>query len=173
MAVLVAARDLPAGHTVTGADIARRRVPTAAVADAVKAVSSESVDSGRILTGPIRAGEMLSATRLRAPDTFDGLAPDRRAVHIPLRDNGTLALLHPGSRVDMYSTADGRLVVGDVEVLQIDAPLASGGALSSVNSTDVTGVVVAVPVVSAPAMMSALGSQGAEGGTIHLALRSR
>ncbi|MDO5699713.1 MAG: SAF domain-containing protein [Dermatophilus congolensis] len=172
VAVLVAARDLPAGHTVTASDVSSRRVAAAAVADSVREVDRSTLESGRILTGPIRGGEMLSSTRLRNPENFEGLAPDRRAVHVPLRDNGTVSLLHRGSRVDIYSTAGGRLVVGDVEILQVDSPPASGGGLGAVSSSDAAGVVVAVPVASAAAMMSALGSQSSEGGQIHLALRN-
>lgn len=171
--VLVAARDLPAGHAVTASDTTTRRVSPTAVSDSVREVDAETLDSGRILTAPIRNGEMLSSSRLRSPGTFEGLAPDRRAVHVPLRDNGTISLLHRGSRVDLYSTADGKLVVGDVEVLSVDAAPSAGGGLGAVSSNDAAGVVIAVPLSSATAVMSALGAQGSEGGRIHLALRSR
>lgn len=170
--VLVAARDLPAGHAVQPSDVTGSRVPATVVADPVQQVTRATLDEGRILTGEIRAGEMLSETRLRKPDTFDGLGPDRRAVHLPLRDNGTASLLHPGSRVDVYSTADGKLVVADVSVLHVDAGAAPGGTFSAASSNDPAGVVIAVPVASATAMMSALGAHGSDGGQIHLALRS-
>ena len=171
--VLVAARDLPAGYTIAVSDTTARRVPPTAVSESVREVDAETLKSGRILTGPIRNGEMLSSSRLRPVDTFDDLAPDRRAVHVPLRDNGTVSLLHRGSRVDLHSTADGKLVVGDVEVLTVDAAPSAGGGLGAVSSNDTPGVVIAVPLSSASAVMSALGAQGSEGGQIHLALRSR
>ena len=90
-----------------------------------------------------------------------------------MRDNGTTRLLHPGSRVDLHYTAGGGLVVADVTVLQVDAPASSGGGLGAVSSDDTSGVEIAVPVSAAGKVMSALGSAGSEGGTIHLALRAR
>jgi len=110
--VLVAARDVPSGATLTGDDVRIRSLPAAyapagTIADAGAAV-------GRVLAGAARSGETITDVRLVGPaNTLLATgSPDAVAVPVRLTDAAVADLLRPGSRVD---------VVGDPGVLANDA----------------------------------------------------
>ena len=96
--VLVAARDLPAGAVLEPDDVrtaayAAGTAPDGLVADPV----------GRALTGPVRRGEPVTATRVVEPGML-GQHPDLVAVPVRIPDATTVALLRVGDRVDLVAT---------------------------------------------------------------------
>ncbi|MFI9386281.1 Flp pilus assembly protein CpaB [Kutzneria sp. NPDC052558] len=110
--VLVAARDVPAGATLTGDDVRTRDLPAAYVPAGALAEPAAAV--GRILTGSARAGEPITDVRLvgRENTLLATGDPDSVAVPVRLSDPAVADLLRPGSHVD---------VVGDPAVLASDA----------------------------------------------------
>ncbi len=99
--MLVAARDLAAGTTVTSSDLetvsfARGTAPPSAVDDA-------TLLTGRVLAGPVGAGEPVTTGRLVGPGLADTL-PTRHAVPLRLPDPGMVALLEVGDLVDLLAT---------------------------------------------------------------------
>jgi Flp pilus assembly protein CpaB len=110
--VLVAARDVPAGSTLTPDDVRIRDLP-AAYAPA-GALPEPGAAVGRILTGSARTGEPITDVRLVGRESTVLATGDPNAVAVPVRltDAAVADLLRPGSRVD---------VVGDPGVLANDA----------------------------------------------------
>ncbi len=144
--VVVAAHALVAGSTLTDADLARVEVeadgvPPRAVADPV----------GRVLAGPLDAGEVLSETRLVGPALAD-LAPGRVPVPVRLPDAEMAALLRVGDRVDLLAAdpaagagAGAALVAAGVDVLALPA----AGAVDAGGVTGLPGRVVVLGVTDA------------------------
>lgn len=151
VAVLVAARDLPAGTTLAPDDLVARAFPEALVpAGAARA------GAGRVLAAPLASGEVLTEARVVGP----GLAraqPGETVLPVRLPDPGMAALLRPGDEVDLVATDPGtgetRVVARDVRVLSgtadvPEAPTGQGGALvvvgvSAAEAVDVTSAALA------------------------------
>lgn len=129
--VLVAARDLVAGVPLTAADIEARAMPAALAPLGVLRPGDDPV--GRLLTGPVRAGELLTDVRLLGPSLVAGLGSDLVASPVRVADAGAAGLVRPGDRVDVLATP---------------ATLESAGAATRVVASH--AVVVAVPQASAP-----------------------
>jgi pilus assembly protein CpaB len=110
--VLVAARDVPAGATLTADDVRIRDLPVAYAPTGALAEPDAAV--GRILTGSARAGEPITDVRVvgRENTLLATGDPDAVAVPVRLTDAAVADLLRPGSHVD---------VVGDPAVLANDA----------------------------------------------------
>ncbi|MBS9373547.1 SAF domain-containing protein [Rhodococcus sp. B50] len=104
--VVVAARDLAPGHTLTADDVAHvDRERSALVAGTLREVDGAV---GHILAGPVPAGEPLVDTRLLGPRlavAATGFA-DARVVPIRLADAGVSELLREGDRVDVLTVTD-------------------------------------------------------------------
>ncbi|MBB6173548.1 Flp pilus assembly protein CpaB [Nocardiopsis mwathae] len=100
--VLVAARDLTAESPLTAADLTARALPSRAVPDGALRPDSAPVGSG--LAGPMRRGEVLTTARVADPPA-SGYGADLVAAPVRVADPGAVALLHPGSRVDILSAA--------------------------------------------------------------------
>ena len=123
-AVVVAARDLPAGHLLRPADVVVQQRPTG-FAPARAAHDPGEVSGGR-LAGPVTTGEVLTSGRLLGPGLLDGREDGARAVHVPVADQGALAMLRAGDTVDLVASA-GQLLASAVTVLSVDPPSESGG----------------------------------------------
>ncbi|QUQ69317.1 SAF domain-containing protein [Kutzneria sp. CA-103260] len=110
--VLVAARDVPAGVTLTVDDVRIRDLPLAYAP--AGALSEPGAAVGRTLAGPARAGEPITDVQLvgRENTLLTTGDPDAVAVPVRLTDAAVADLLRPGSHVD---------VVGDPAVLASDA----------------------------------------------------
>ena len=110
--VLVAARDVPAGSTLTVDDVRTRDLPVAYAP--AGALHEADAAVGRILTGSARSGEPITDVRLvgRESTLLATGDPDAVAVPVRLTDAAVADLLRPGSRVD---------VVGEPAVLANDA----------------------------------------------------
>lgn len=131
-AVWVAARDLPAGHRLSGGDLRRIAVPPAAVPDGAAGRAAE----GEVLAAPLRRGEPLTDVRLLGPGLLAGRPDGTVAVTVRVADPLATVAVRAGSRVDVLalpvSGAEGwrpedgsTLVAADALVLAL--PGAAGG----------------------------------------------
>ncbi|MEW5869139.1 MAG: Flp pilus assembly protein CpaB [Chloroflexota bacterium] len=122
--VVVAAANLPAGHTITEADLTLQEYPKSMVPEGAFVETTPLV--GQTLRIERRAGDVLY------PENLGGeaitLAPDERAIAIHVTDSGGLAgLLKPGDLVgvtavlpDMSGSGTfGKAVIGGLRVLYI------------------------------------------------------
>jgi pilus assembly protein CpaB len=108
VAVLVLARDLPAGAVPGGADLRTELLPASAVpADAVVPGAAGAVGGGGIgpLALAVRRGDVLTGRQLGA-----GWAPagGLRAYGLPVGDGVEAGPLAPGDRVDVLAAFQGR-----------------------------------------------------------------
>lgn len=121
-AVLVAARDLPAGTTLRAGDLRRTELP-----DGALPAGLATDPAGRVLASPLRSGEPVTDVRLVSP-ALARAQPGARALPVRLPDAGVAELLRPGDAVDLIATdpADGsaRTVATGVRVLAL--PSGSG-----------------------------------------------
>jgi pilus assembly protein CpaB len=130
--VVVAGRDLPPGATISAADVVLRSWPAYSVPGGALRATAD-VD-GRVLAGAARAGEPLTDLRLAGPALAAGATglPDATGVPVRLADPDVAALLGPGSRVDVVTTAaDGAeavLLAADAVVLTVLADDGRGAA---------------------------------------------
>jgi len=122
-AVVVAAADLGPDVPLTADDLRTVDLPTGT--EPSGALRDPSAAIGRLVPGPVRAGEPLTDVRLLGP----GLLPPGPEVATPVRvaERATAALVRPGDVVDVLSAApDGQAaaatVVTGVRVLSV--PLA-------------------------------------------------
>lgn len=152
--VVLAARDLAAGSTVTAADLRTARWPAELVP--AGAVASPGAAEGRVLVGAARAGEPVTDVRLAGRELAALLtgAPDAAAVPVRLADAAVARLLFPGARVDVVTVgpeADGVVLAAAVAVLAVlppQAPASAGGALVLVAMPRVTAARVAAASLS-------------------------
>ncbi|HSN12863.1 MAG TPA: SAF domain-containing protein [Propionibacteriaceae bacterium] len=127
--VVVAARLVPAGSTVTEADVRLARMPRTAVPDGVLTRVQDAM--GKVTGTGIRSGQMLTDLSL-----VGGAAQDGTVVLSVRLDNPELAALAPpGSRVTLYATTSAKAVV--THVLVVAAPDVGGGGILSGSSTSV------------------------------------
>jgi Flp pilus assembly protein CpaB len=127
VSVLVARRDLPAGHEVGAADVATRQVPGRYVPP--DAVASPEQASGLRTASPLPAGGYLTAAELGAGGRRSGggyrLRPGERAAELEVSGDSALSQgVAPGERVDVLVSSEGRdggghtfLALEDVELL--------------------------------------------------------
>ncbi|WP_032399655.1 RcpC/CpaB family pilus assembly protein [Rhodococcoides fascians] len=100
--VVTAGRDLTPGTILTPADVAVAEWDSATVPDGA-VLDSADVD-GRTLTGPVRAGELLTDVRLLGSRTATAaLGTEGRVVPVHLADAGVTDLLREGDRVDVLT----------------------------------------------------------------------
>ncbi|HET8583909.1 MAG TPA: SAF domain-containing protein [Jatrophihabitans sp.] len=102
VAVLVAARDLPAGHTLARSDVAVGRWPPELRPAGARAAPAEVV--GQRLAGPVRVREPITTSRLVGRDLAAGLGAGQVAVPVPLDDPHAADVVHAGDRVQLLET---------------------------------------------------------------------
>lgn len=167
--VLVAVRDLPAGHRLGAADVRVDRWPPQIRPVSALREPSRALDA--TLSASLGAGEALTASRLRGAGMLAGLPTGLVASHVPLTDAGAAGMVQPGDHVDLISSPSGRVVGQDVVVLAVDAP-GGGGAAGLVGGGDTArpGLVVALTPESASRVATVDGSDLA-GSSVTVALR--
>lgn len=101
--VVVAAHDLTAGSTLARRDLALRRLPRAALPRG--ALTRPRTAVGRVLAGPLRAGEPLTDIRLVGAADTALTTGDPTAATVPVRlaDPDVADLLRPGIHVDVVT----------------------------------------------------------------------
>jgi Flp pilus assembly protein CpaB len=101
--VVVAARDLPAGHVLSPRDLRIARLPSPLCPVGARGDPARLVRQR--LAGPVRAREVLTSTRLVSADLSAGLRAGLVAAPVALDDPHALDLVRAGDRVDVLSTA--------------------------------------------------------------------
>lgn len=155
--VVVAARDLPAGHVLAGDDLRTTDVPASLAASAGSAAADRSHLVGQVLAGAVEHGEPLRASRLLGRSSLATLGPGRLAIPVPVSSSLVARSARVGSRVDLV--VDGRALATDVPVLATTAPAAPAGDAVGI-STPIGGtgeLLVAVRRVDALALAAAIG----------------
>lgn len=152
--LLVTARDLAPGTSLTTSDVREVSVP-ASLRPAAALHSMDQV-AGRVLAGPASAGEPLTEARLVGPRNtrLSTGGPDAVAVPVRLADPVVAELLAPGTRVDVVTVGPRGAA---------ETPLASNATVVTVRPDDSTGplagkpgrlVVIALPRESATRVAS-------------------
>ena len=101
--VVVAARDLDSGVAVTADDVRVVKVPPALTPRQAALRPSDVV--GRLTSGAMRQGEVLSDRRTIAAGPLDGFGPGRVLTSVRITDPGVLAFLRTGDTVDVMAVA--------------------------------------------------------------------
>ena len=152
--VVIAARDLSPGATLTADDVdVERRSATTVPDGALRAVD---LVVGTTLAGPARRGEIITDARVLG-SRLSGLAagPDARVVPLHLADAAVLDLIRPGDVVDVLGAvsaetdAEPRVVATNAIVVLVSAKPKSAGA------GDDRVVLVALPATAANALAGA------------------
>jgi pilus assembly protein CpaB len=100
--VVAAAGELRGGTTLTAEDLLLVDIPRGAVPRGAVASVDDAV--GRLLSGPMHAGELVTDLRLVGPSLLAGWGEDLVATPVRIADPGVLALVRPGDRIDLYAT---------------------------------------------------------------------
>lgn len=135
VAVVVAARDLPAGQVITAGDLAVRRWPTSVVPARRATDIGEVV--GRMTATPVGSGEPVTSGRLVEPWPASAAIAERVVTALPGVDQALRSLVRAGDHVDVLDPATGAVVVSDGLVVadpspgQVD-PLSGAAASSSI-----------------------------------------
>lgn len=126
--VLAAARDLPAGTTLTPSDLRPVGFPPASVPSG----TLRSGATGRVLAGPMRKGEPLTDARIVGAALLRGHGPGTVATPVRVADADAVHLLRPGDHVDVLTAptpleaapqpGGARIVVSAVPVVAVPAP---------------------------------------------------
>ena len=98
---LVVSRDLPAGHTISPGDVTVVGLSTTAQPN--NAITSADEATGRVLAGPMVAGEMLLDSRLVGPGILEGGPSGHVAMPVRLEDPAEASFLSPGDHVDVLA----------------------------------------------------------------------
>lgn len=154
--VVVFARDLPVGATVTEADL--RLVPIPAELIPPSAITDPQIAIGRLVVTAVGSGEVVTGHRVTGSPLLEGFvdladeSPDLRVVPVRLADPDTVGLLRHGDLVTVV-TADGDtgapVVVahgGRVVVADPDNPNTVLIALPEEESHDVAAISLASPL---------------------------
>src|SRR5690606_37497070 len=135
--VWVAARDLPAGATVTSADLAVATVELAGV-DAAYLRADDELPADGVLRRPVAAGELVPAASL-GPEGADAVEVALWAPAVSVPD-----AVRPGSVVDVWVVPDDG-AVGELPTLAAVRVVAAPRAADGLGPTGDQQVVVAVP----------------------------
>ncbi|WP_306361065.1 RcpC/CpaB family pilus assembly protein [Nocardia sp. CC227C] len=104
--VVVAARELPPGHTLGATDIRTVGRETAGLPEGF--AGDPAAVLGATLTGAVRTGEILTDVRVVGPRLAAAAAgtPDARIVPIRLADAAVASVLRAGDRVDVVAAEE-------------------------------------------------------------------
>ena len=101
--VVVASRDLNSGARLNASDVRQTSMPGAAVPDGATSEARDVV--GRITSGALRRGEVLTDRRTVRAGLLDGFGQGRVLTVVRITDPSVLALLRPGDRVDVVAVS--------------------------------------------------------------------
>lgn len=126
VAVLAAARDLPAGERLTPDAVRQVRSDPTSLPDGVLTELAEVRDA--VVALPVRRGELLTDVRLVGPGLVAALGRGLVAAPVRLGDGEAASLLRPGDTVDVLAAgaaeagSTARLVASAVRVLSVAKP---------------------------------------------------
>ncbi|RFU43071.1 hypothetical protein DZF91_03180 [Actinomadura logoneensis] len=121
--IAVAARDLAAGATLRASDVRIIPLPPAARPDG--ALRNPPV--GRVLSGAVRRGEILTDARVLGPGLLDGQPPGTVATPIRVADSAAARLLRPGDRIDVLAVTAPGNASDPPSILDTPAPAPAPG----------------------------------------------
>ena len=153
-AVLVAARDVPAGAVLAEADLRVDHVPRGAVQPGGLGAVPDAV--GRRVGAALAPGESLTASRLVPRGALDGLPAGRVALHVVSADSAAVDLLAPGLPARVYPATGGPALAVRATVLSADPP--DRGEAGSLGGARARGVVLSLTAAEADAVLAGHGS---------------
>jgi Flp pilus assembly protein CpaB len=155
MTIVVAARDLTPGSTLTGDDIKLESRLATTLPDGPQTDAGSVV--GATLASPVRRGEVLTDVRLLGSRLAGAAAgPDARIVPLHLADNAVVDLVRTGDIVDILAAADsGADAVPRVVATNAVVVLVSAKAKGTTAANDRV-VLVALPAAAANTVAGAV-----------------
>ncbi len=144
--VSVAAHDLRAGHRVTASDLTGVDWPTSAHLPGLL-VPEDAV--GRVLTAPLRAGEPVTASRVRSVRRWPGTRPGHVVLTVPVTSPALASALHPGDRVDVMARGNGDTLGTSLPVTRVHTAQGGTAMLPAGSSPDASILVSCTPSVAA------------------------
>ncbi|HEX5116068.1 MAG TPA: Flp pilus assembly protein CpaB [Pseudonocardiaceae bacterium] len=148
--VVVAAKDMAPGSLLSRSDVAIRSLPGSVVPSG--ALTDPEAATGRVLSGPVRAGEPLTDVRLVGPADTALTTGDPNAATVPVRlaDPDVADLLRPGIRVDVVTLdpdhqSDPVLAENATVVTVRDTSGSTGGVAGTDQNQNGRLVLVALP----------------------------
>jgi len=155
--VLTASHDLAGGTQVRAKDLTRVALPSAAVPDGALAASGSVV--GRMLAGPVRAGQTMTDVQLVSRALLTGYGPGLVASPVRIADAASVGLLQVGDLVDVLA-ADPR-AAGATSTVAYDARVIAIPAVSSDGGPMGTGALIVLAV--SPAVARSLAGSAVTG----------
>ena len=158
--VVVAAHDLDAGALLTAGDV--RAVPLPPTAVPGGAASDPARVIGRVVAGPMRAGEAVTDLRLVGRSLVARYPPGTVAAPVRIGDPDVVALLRVGDRIDVFAAGRDRssadVVVAGVRVVALPEGTDSShdGALVVVAVTTQQAADLAEAAATAPLSVALL-----------------
>lgn len=130
--VMVASNDLQVGARIEKTDIKIVRVPVSALPSNPPRKFADVIGRGLVL--PIQKGQFILSSQLASENAGSGLPslipPDMRAVAVRINEESSVGgFATPGTRVDVYMTADRNGEAQTINVLQNVVVLATGQSL--------------------------------------------
>jgi pilus assembly protein CpaB len=101
--LVVAARDLAAGHALGSTDLTVVRVPREALPDGATGAAEVR---GAMLAGPVRRGEAITDARLSGPGMLTAAPPGTLAVPVRVGEPALLDVVQAGHRVMLLAGPD-------------------------------------------------------------------
>jgi pilus assembly protein CpaB len=166
LATVVVARDRPLGSTLSADDLRLERRP--ADQRPVGAFGDVAAAVGRVVSGPLLAGEIVTPSRFRGAPQLTGMPLGSVAVSLPVDDPLLLTSLRPADTVAVLAAGSGAPLATAAQVLATDLP-GSGGLTSAAGPRG--HLVVAVTADESRALAVAMGQSGSPGGFL-VAVRS-
>lgn len=158
---VLAAHDVALGTELTAEDV--RIEPRPSGLRPSGALTQQEAAVGHVVSGPVLAGEIMTAARFRGPGQLAALPATSLAVSVPLSDTSLVGVLRPADVVSVLVAGSGQTVASAAAVLAVDTP-ASGvlgsGALGGAH------LLLALGPEEARAVATALGPAGAGAGLV-------
>jgi pilus assembly protein CpaB len=152
-AVVVAVRDLPAGHTLTRADLRVEQWPVTVRPGAARASPADLL--GDQLAGPVGAREPITADRLLGRQLTAGLPQSVVASPVPVDDPQSVALVRPGDRIDVLALPRPADLPGSVAAPPVRADPGTDAVSTVVSGALVLAVLPATDAAPAQVVIAA------------------
>jgi len=138
VALVVAARDLPAGTLVRKADLKLVSFPERVVSKGAVLKSADA--ENRVVIVPVNSGEPLLGSKLSAQTSVEGVAsmidPGLRAVSVQITDyNGVAGLIQANSHVDVLFTRPGSIEEAATSTILQNVKVLSTGKMPATGQT--------------------------------------